>query len=117
MSIEEIIQICHKWKGVTQDIKWENHLCLNVGGKMFAITSPDLFPPTASIKVSDEDFETLIQRDGILPAPYLARYKWIHLDDIDLFSKKEWTYYLTQSYQLTFQKLPKKIRAEFESII
>lgn len=52
-------------KGVTTDIKWKDHLCFNIGEKIFLITSPDNLPLTASFKVSDEDFLTLSEREGI----------------------------------------------------
>ena len=108
MTIEEIQKICSKFKGVTQDIKWENHLCFNIGGKMFLVTAPDQTPPTASIKVSDDDFETLPDREGIIPAPYMARHKWVYLDSINRFSKKEWEFYAKQAFDLVSSKLSTK---------
>ncbi|MCW3076016.1 MAG: hypothetical protein JWO32_625 [Bacteroidetes bacterium] len=110
MSIEELQKICKKLKGVTEDIKWENHLCFNIGGKMFLVTAPDAVPQSASFKVSDEEFEALASQKGFMPAPYLARYKWVHLDDINRLSKKQWEHYATQSYELIFAKLPAKIK-------
>ena len=112
MTIEELQKICKKFKGVTEDIKWENHLCFNVGEKMFLVTSPDTIPNSASFKVSDGEFEELSQKEGFMPAPYLARYKWVHLDDINRLSKKQWEYYSQQSYQLIASKLPAKIKKQ-----
>lgn len=34
MTIEELMKICNKLKGTTTDIKWEDHLCFNVGEKI-----------------------------------------------------------------------------------
>jgi len=110
MTIEEIQSICKKLKGVTQDIKWEDHLCFNIGGKMFLITSPDQVPISASFKASDEDFEELSEKKGCMPARYLARYKWIAIDDINRLSKKQWEFYIQQSYRLIASKLPAKIK-------
>jgi predicted DNA-binding protein (MmcQ/YjbR family) len=112
MNIEEIQEMCSKLKGVTQDIKWEDHLCFNIGGKMFLVTAPDNVPVSASIKVSDEEFENLPQREGIIPAPYMARHKWVFLDDINRFSKKEWKFYITEAYRLVAEKLPLKKQRE-----
>jgi predicted DNA-binding protein (MmcQ/YjbR family) len=112
MTIEDIQAICKKLKGVTEDIKWEDHLCFNVGGKMFLVTAPDHSPISASIKVSDEDFETLPERRGFMPAPYMARHKWIKMDDINLLSKKEWEYYLKTAYSLVGSKLSAKLRKQ-----
>jgi len=85
MNIEDLQQICGQHKGVTQDIKWEDHLCFNVGGKMFLVTSPDSVPQSASFMVTDDDFIEFSNRFGFIPAPYLARYKWVYVDDIKQF--------------------------------
>jgi predicted DNA-binding protein (MmcQ/YjbR family) len=79
---------------------------------MFLVTSPDHVPVTASFKVSDEEFEEVSSRKGFIPAPYLARYKWVFADDINRLSKKEWEYFIAQSYKLIAQKLPSKIKKE-----
>jgi predicted DNA-binding protein (MmcQ/YjbR family) len=112
MNIEDLRGICKKLKGVTEDIKWEHHLCFNVGDKMFVITSPDDVPVSASFKTSDEDFDLLQTREGFSPAQYLARYKWIFVDDITRLSAKQWEYYARRSYELIAAKLPKKTRRE-----
>lgn len=112
MTIEEIQTICNSFAGVTTDIKWEDHLCFNIGGKMFLVTAPDSVPQTASFKAADEDFEQLTEREGIIPAPYMARYKWVFVDDISRLNKKEWEKYLNLSYRLIHDKLPAKVRKE-----
>ena len=61
MSIDELMTICKVRNGVTTDIKWEDHLCFNVGEKIFLLTTPDLSPPTATFKVSNEDFNALAE--------------------------------------------------------
>ena len=112
MNIEELQQLCTSFPGVIQDIKWESHLCFNVSDKLFMITSPDELPVSASFKVSEEDFLKLSERAGCEPAPYLARYKWIRIEDISLFSKSEWEYYAYNAYKLISLKLSKKKREE-----
>jgi predicted DNA-binding protein (MmcQ/YjbR family) len=108
MTIETLQAICEKLPGITQDIKWEDHLCFNVGDKMFLVTSPGSVPHTATFKVNDEEFEEISQRKGFKPAAYLARHKWVHIDDINTLSRKEWEHFISQSYQLVFDKLPAK---------
>ncbi|MDF2449012.1 MAG: hypothetical protein K0R26_1516 [Bacteroidota bacterium] len=112
MTIEDLQSICKNLKGVTEDIKWGDHLCFNIGGKMFLVTTPDTVPHSASFKVSDNDFEELIQQPGFIPAPYLARYKWVHVDDINRISKKQWSYYAEESYHLIASKLSSTIRKQ-----
>ena len=112
MTISDIQQICRRLKGVTEDIKWEDHLCFNVGGKMFLITSPDRVPPSASFKVRDEEFDMISSRPGLEPAAYLARHKWVAVDDIGRLGKKDWEKYIATSYELVAAKLPAKTRRE-----
>ena len=112
MNIEDLQFICRELKGTTEDIKWEDHLCFNVGGKIYLITSPDNVPQTASFKTSEEDFISLTERDGISPARYLARYKWVQLDDINRLDDNEWKVYIRKSYDLVFNKLTRKAKKE-----
>ena len=79
---------------------------------MFLVTSPDTVPHTATFKVNDEEFEEISQRKGFKPAAYLARYKWVHIEDINMLSKKEWEHFIRQSYQLVSDKLPAKIKKQ-----
>lgn len=112
MTIEDPQTICLKLKGTTQDIKWEDHLCFNVGNKIYLITSSDNIPQTASFKASDEDFAELTEREGISPARYLVRYKWVQLDDVSRLDYDEWKTCIQRSYQLVFDKLPAKLKKE-----
>jgi len=110
MTIAEIREICLTFPAVTEDIKWENHLCFNIGGKMFLVTAPDNVPVSASFKTSDEDFSALPNRAGFIPAPYMSHNKWIFVDDINRFAKKDWEKYLRKSYDLILSKLSLKFQ-------
>lgn len=105
MDLSEIREYCLSKAGVTEDIKWEHHLCFSVGGKMFLITSPDDVPVSASVKVNDEDFPRLCSRAGFRPAPHLGRYHWIFVDDISRFSTKEWKRVIDEAFRLIAAKL------------
>lgn len=111
MDVELIRKYCLALPAVTEDIKWEHDLCFSVGGKMFCVTSLD--PPFGcSFKVKDEEFEELSNRDGMMPAPYMARARWIKISDPSKLNKKEWEFYLHQSYELVKSRLTKKLRSE-----
>jgi predicted DNA-binding protein (MmcQ/YjbR family) len=114
MLLEKLQQISKSLPGVTEDIKWEDHLCFNVGEKMFLITSPDKIPVTACFKVNDENFNKLCEKEGFSPAPYLGRYKWVLVDDINRISVSNWERYISDSYQLIYDKLPLKIKKEIK---
>jgi len=110
VKIADIQNICQGLPSVTQDIKWEDHLCFNVGEKMFLITSPDQSPVTASFKTSSGDFLSLTKLDGFVPAPYLAPHQWVAVDDIRHLTITQWSEYLVKSYELITAKFSLKLR-------
>jgi predicted DNA-binding protein (MmcQ/YjbR family) len=106
MQLETLQALCLSFPGVTEDIKWEHDLCFSVGGKMFCVAS--LEPPfTFSLKATPAEFEELIARPHIEPAPYLARYHWVLFTDPAAFTQNELPL-VKQSYDLIKSKLPKK---------
>lgn len=111
MDIESIRNICTRLPYVTEDIKWEKDLCFLIGNKMFCVANLEL-PLTVSFKVPDEAFADLCNLPGIVPAPYVARYSWILVEDTNRFTSKQWEHYIMQSYNLVKEKLPKKVLAQ-----
>jgi predicted DNA-binding protein (MmcQ/YjbR family) len=112
MTIEEIQTICQLLPGTTEDIKWDDHLCFNVGGKMYLVTSPDQVPPSASFAATPEEFEELTAKEGISRHQYLGRYGWVGLESIHLLTTAQWEHYIRQSYQRVAAKLPLKTRKQ-----
>jgi predicted DNA-binding protein (MmcQ/YjbR family) len=107
MNIELIRNICNGLPSVTEDIKWGNDLCFMIGKKMFCVAPMDK-PLKVSVKVTDEEFGELTSRPGIIAAPYVARYKWILVEDAGIFNHQQWEHYISQSYNLVKSKLSKK---------
>jgi predicted DNA-binding protein (MmcQ/YjbR family) len=114
MNIEQLQKVCKSLPAVTEDIKWGHDLCFSIGGKMFCVTGLEN-PIKVSLKVKDEEFEELCARPGIIIAPYVGRYKWILIEDADVFNKKQWEHYIQQSYELIKVQLPKKKIQEIEA--
>jgi predicted DNA-binding protein (MmcQ/YjbR family) len=112
MNIEDLRSLCLSFTAVTESVKWGNDLVFSVGGKMFCVASLDAVPASASFKVRDEEFEEMCSRQGFKPAPYVAKYKWVWMDDISRLDKKEWQHYSHQSYELVKAKLPAKLKRE-----
>jgi predicted DNA-binding protein (MmcQ/YjbR family) len=112
MDIEKLQAICKALPHVSEDIKWGNDLCFCIGGKMFCVAGLNKTPTSASFKVTEEEFETMSQLPGIKPAPYVAKYKWVLVKDINTLSLKEWQHYTGQSYDLVKNKLSPKIQKE-----
>ena len=91
--------------------QWGETLVFKVAGKMFLIVSLDGdLAESLSFKAGDEDFKSLTDRDGFAPAPYLARAKWVALEDIGAIKSEELKTLISTSYELVKAKLPKKIR-------
>ena len=115
MNAEDLANLCQGLPEVTTDIKWEDHLCFSVNTKMFCIVSPDKLPVTASFKTKEEDFNTLTEREGFSPAPYLARYKWVFVDDLNRLSQTEWAEYVRSAYIEVVNKMSKKVKSKLEA--
>ena len=115
MDIDAIRNICKALPSVTEGIKWRNDLCFMVGGKMFCVICLNT-PCSVSFKVTDEEFDEISTSHGIIPAPYAARYKWISVEDVNRFSKKQWNDFITQSYNLVKAKLSRKKIAQLGNI-
>jgi len=114
MTLDDIQAFCKKLPAVTEDIKWKRDLVFSVGGKMFCVMGLDESPTTASFKVTDEEFEEMCQRNGFKPAPYVAKYKWVWVDDINKMNKNDWNKYINQSYELVKAKLSLKVKKQLD---
>lgn len=114
-SVESIRKLCLSFPHATEQIQWGYDLVFKIGGKMFAITPLEPAPVFLTIKASDESFAELTERPGILPAPYLARARWVALERADAVSPAELASLLRASYDLVVTKLPAKTRAALSS--
>ena len=111
MNSESVRAHCLSFAHATENVQWGNDLVFKIAGKMFAVMV--LEPPAKyvlSFKCSEEKFNELIEQDGIDPAPYMARNKWAALERFDVLGDRELKELLRNSYQLVFDKLPKKLR-------
>jgi len=109
MDLESLRKLCLSFAGVKEDIKWEHDLCFLVGDKMFCVTGLEQ-PSPVSFKVKPEEFEEMVSKNGIEPAPYLARASWVAVQKSSALSQNEWKFYVGQSYELIKSKLPAKLR-------
>lgn len=110
MNIEQLRKYCLSFPGATEDVKWGNDLCFCVGGKMFAVTSADSSEGGISVKCTPERFAELVERPGIIPAHYVARYHWVTIEDRKAVTGNELEDLIAGSYRLVFDKLPAKLK-------
>ena len=111
MTAAWVRQVCLSLPHATEHVQWGDNLVFKIGGKMFAVATLVPAPNWLSFKCSQEDFAELIERPGIIPAPYLARAFWIALETADPMPRAELKRRLRESYDLVLAKLPKKARA------
>jgi predicted DNA-binding protein (MmcQ/YjbR family) len=107
--IEVIRRMCRALPGSTEDVKWGADLVFSVGGKMFAVVCLDP-PHTVAFKCAPEAFAELVERDGIIPAPYLARAMWVQERAADVLERRELQELIKASYELVVAGLPKSKR-------
>jgi len=110
MQIDQLRELCLSFPGVTEQVQWGDDLLFKVGGKMFAVTPLVPAKIWLSLKANPENFAELTERPGVIPAPYLARAKWIALETRDALPDAEISQLLRESYELVLAKLPRKLR-------
>jgi predicted DNA-binding protein (MmcQ/YjbR family) len=96
-------------------VQWGADLVFKVDGKMFAVAPLEVAAVQLSFKCTPENFVELCERQGIIPAPYMARAQWVALETLSALSEGELRDLLAQSYQLVWERLPKKRREALAS--
>ena len=92
--------------GATLSIQWGDDHVFKVGGKMFAaMNAPTTKPHSISFKADEMSFHVLTKMRGIIPAPYLARAQWVHLDRLDRLPDKQLKGYTTRAHAIVARGL------------
>jgi predicted DNA-binding protein (MmcQ/YjbR family) len=112
MDFETAKALCRTFPGATEDCKWETRAVFSVGQKMFAMSDHAVPAEGICFKVEDERFLELTDRPGIIPAPYLARAKWVYVERAAALSDAEAAALLQRAYQLVFAKLTRKLQRQ-----
>ena len=112
ITVARLQRLCSHWPGVTRDTKWGDNLVFSVGGKMFAMTHADgREGGRLAFKVADERFLELTDLPGIIPAPYLARMRWVSVTEPRRFTTVELEALILDAYTLIRAKLTKKLQS------
>ena len=115
MDNESVRAYCLSFPHVTESVLWGADLVFKIGGKMFAVINLDAGSDHCmSFKATPEKFAELVERNGIVPAPYVARYHWVALERFNALSEKELKSLIKTAYDLVFEKLPKKVKSGLE---
>ncbi|MDF2365928.1 MmcQ/YjbR family DNA-binding protein [Sneathiella sp.] len=114
MTRDEFDRFCGTLPAVTNVVQWGNASVWKIGGKIFAICS-NWGPGEAEkigFKCSDLTYAILIEQDGIIPAPYLARAKWVQLVERDAMTDQDIEAYIREAYSIIKAKLTRAARKE-----
>jgi len=111
MDVSWVREFCLSLPHTTEKVQWEDDLVFKVGGKMYAVVALEPGDHWLSSKCASEEFADLVERPGVLPAPYLARAQWVSLETEDALPRPEIKRLLRQAHDLIFAKLPKKTQA------
>lgn len=112
MDFEAAKALCRTFPACTEDVKWGDNAVFSVGLKMFAVSGVEVPASGIAFKVDDDRFLELTDRPGIIPAPYMARAKWVYVEKASALSDQEAAQLLRRSYELIFAKLTKKLQRE-----
>ena len=116
MDNERIRAFCLSLPHVVETVNWGHHLVYwvgdrSIGGKMFAMT--DLDGTGAGVlwfHCGAERFHELLECDGMIAAPYLARAFWVTMERWDALRAREIEDELRRAHALIFAKLPKRTK-------
>ena len=82
---------CKTLKATTNVVQWGDSSVWKIGAKIFAICSKWGKGDGAriSFKCSELSYSILIEQPDIIPAPYLARAKWVQVETADAMTDQE----------------------------
>jgi predicted DNA-binding protein (MmcQ/YjbR family) len=110
-QLENLAELCRALPGSTEEIKWRKYLTFSVGGKLFCIFAYENKRLLGmSFKVPDHRFLEYTDRPQFIPAPYLARARWVTAVEGQGLSAEEMKKAVRESYGLVFAKLPKRVQ-------
>ena len=101
---------------VEETLQWGNNLVFwvgdkAIGGKMFALINLEGDGQAVmSFAAGPEGSSELLEIDGIVAAPYLARAHWVAMERWDVLRKSELESRLRAAREIIEQKLPKRTR-------
>jgi len=117
MDNERIRAICLALPHVKETLNWGHHLVYwagdrDIGGKMFAMTDLDgSGTGVLWFHCGAERFHELLEIDGIMASPYLAKAHWVTVERWDALRARQVEDELRRAHELIFARLPKRTHA------
>jgi len=104
MNFDALRALCLSLSDATENLQWEDELCFKVRGKIFAMVSLSRVPQQLIFKCDHAEFLELIENEGVVPAPYVGRYKWVMLDSLGALPGSEIDRCIRKSYAMVAAK-------------
>jgi len=117
MDNERIGAICLALPHVVETVNWGHHLVYfvgdrDIGGKMFAMTDLDgTGTGVLWFHCGPERFHELLETEGFIPSPYLAKAWWVTVQRWDVLRAKQYEDELRRAHALIYDKLPQRTKA------
>lgn len=117
MDNERIREICMALPHAAETVNWGHHLVYwvgdrDIGGKMFAMTDLDgTGTGVLWFHCGAERFHELLENEGIIASPYLAKAGWVTVERWDALRPREIEAELRRAHGLIYEKLPKRTKA------
>lgn len=114
MNRAEFDTYCRSLKAATNVVQWGDASVWKVGGRIFAICSHwgEGEQQKISFKCSDLSYRILCELPGVVPAPYLARAKWVQITTDEAMSDADIRDYIRTAHEIISAKLTRAVRAE-----
>lgn len=114
MNIEELRDYCLSKPKVTEEFPFDQvTLVFKVGGKMFALTSLEKFPPSVNLKCDpDYALELREEYEAVKPGFHMNKKHWntvLYQENLPVILVKKM---IDHSYDLVVKSLTKKLRSE-----
>jgi predicted DNA-binding protein (MmcQ/YjbR family) len=100
MNVDNLRDYCLSFPQARETLQWGETLCFKVDGRIFATLNLACVPHGLCFKCTPEKFAELCEQEGISPAPYVGRYKWILLERLDVLKDGETEDLIRQSYEM-----------------
>ena len=116
MDVERLREVLVKLPHVEETVQWGDNLVFwagdkAIGGKMFALADLEGGGKgVLSFHVGPERYNELLEHEGVIPAPYMARIFWVCLERWDALPQRELEALLVRAYERVFAGLPKRTK-------
>lgn len=110
MNRDDFDAYCSTLRATKNVVQWGGSSVWKVGGKIFAICSHwgPVDRDCISFKCAEHSYQVLCELPGVVPAPYLARAKWVQVQSNEALTDDDVKSYIEEAHALIATKLTKK---------